>query len=265
MADVGDKAVDRLCEAGRPFEAARGALSSGSVNRVAHGANEFSQDLSGWTVGQVKHVYRDVLNCPYFAEAFIDGVSATVSASLKPGQHLEFLQRFGFKSGRKVPRFIHEARGLLNGYPEFTRIVRDMLDRAPTVDESDIMAVILYLSSEKFGKPTQEAIPALEEMVRGLIRHITNLKACRIINASLTDSDRAIVEVVRVAGRRLTTKLLLSDLSKGEIPLSDSTAKGRLADLTRRGILSKCSRCRPRGYGLPEWSHSCGLDSVRTD
>lgn len=235
------------------------------MNRVVHGANEFSRNLTDWTVSRVKDVFRHELNCSYFAEAFIGGRPAPVSATLKPGQDLEFLKRFGNKSSGRGPRDIVEARRLLKYYPEVAGIVTDALGRGPTVQESDIAALVLQFCVEKFGTPTREVGLALEETARQISRHARNLVDGRITNAGLTDSERDIVAAVRDAKRRLTTMGVFDAMDKAGRPCGESTVKTLLSYLVRRGILNNCSRCNPRGYGLPEWPHRCGLDSVRTD
>jgi hypothetical protein len=247
--------------ADRPFEAAL----PGSVNRVVHGVNWFYRDLSGWTVGQVKNVFRDELNCSYFAEAIIDGQSAPVSAVLKPGQDLEFLKLFGFKGNAKVPRAILEARGLLNVYPELNRLVTDSLGRALTGDESDVMALATKFFVEKFGPLTQESAAVLKELAKQIERISRNLSDERITNASLTGTERAIVETISDAAGRLTTTNVLSALSRAGRTAGESSVKAHLASLVKRGILDNCKRCDPAGYGLNGCVHNCGLYRVRTD
>jgi hypothetical protein len=265
MTDFGDKAMDSPINPDQPFKAARGAPLTGSLNRVVHGANEFSRDLSGWTVGQVKTVFRDVLNCSYFAEASIDGQPAPVSTLLKPGQDLEFLKRFGFKGNAKVPRAILEARGLLNSYPELNRLVTDTMGRALTCDESDVMALVTKFFEEKFGPLTQESAAVLKEVTKQLERVSGNLSDERITNTSLTDIERAIVETIRKAERRLTTMNVLSALSRAERTGGEPSVKSPLANLVKRGILDNCQRCDPPGYGLSGCVHNCGSNQVRTD
>jgi hypothetical protein len=249
----------------RDGDVTQSAIPSGLSNSIVHGSNEFSLDLSGWTAGRVKDVYRPVLNCSYFAEALIDGRPSPVSASLMPGQRLEFLQRFGFKSGGRVSRTILEARGLLTAYPEVVQIVSEAFGRTLTIEERDVAAVVLQFCAEKFGNPTQEAVPVLEEVVKQLSRLIPNLKDDRITNISLNDSERTIIEVIGNANRRLTTMQVLKAMVMSDNPIAESTVKSLLANLVRRGLLRNCRNCAPQGYALPYFRHDCGLDSGRTD
>jgi hypothetical protein len=75
--------------------------------------------------------------------------------------------------------------------------------------------------------------------------------------ASVPDLDadeQAIVELIIEVGRRLTTAELLDEFSRrGELK-AESTTKGKLSNLTKRGILNNRHDTSTKGYGLPEWN-----------
>jgi hypothetical protein len=70
--------------------------------------------------------------------------------------------------------------------------------------------------------------------------------------------DPQIIETLRAVGRRLTTEGLLTKMSDRGLHPSVSTVKKRLAYLVKAGRLTKDSKARPRGYGLPQWNGSSG-------
>jgi len=67
----------------------------------------------------------------------------------------------------------------------------------------------------------------------------------------LTPVQEQIVGIVRQAGRRLTTKEILTALEQANGPASVGTTKQSLAELTRRGILTSGTDASGSGYGLP--------------
>lgn len=61
-------------------------------------------------------------------------------------------------------------------------------------------------------------------------------------------TERAIIEVLLRANRRLTTKLVLDALAKAGIVLSDSTIKNCLAYMHKNKVLHNDPKARPKGY-----------------
>lgn len=79
-------------------------------------------------------------------------------------------------------------------------------------------------------------------------------------DASLTECQRDILNLIRSENRRLVTNRVLEKL---EGMHGESTIKGALADFVKDEYLNNCSKCRPRGYGLPTWVHEHTAKSRR--
>lgn len=65
----------------------------------------------------------------------------------------------------------------------------------------------------------------------------------------LNATERAIVDALRKAGRRMTGGPLLTEA----IGRVDGNGRATLASLVKREVLNNRSDTKPRGYGLPDW------------
>jgi hypothetical protein len=70
--------------------------------------------------------------------------------------------------------------------------------------------------------------------------------------ASLNPCARALLVLLeqRPTGARLTQGQLIPSL---ESRFSESNIKLQLSNLVKKKLLTNCSKCRPKGYGLPTW------------
>ena len=73
------------------------------------------------------------------------------------------------------------------------------------------------------------------------------------IAPQLDADEQDIVGLIVEARHRMTTTQILDEFARGNVPKGDSTIKGKLAQLTKRGVLVNRSDTNPKGYGLPEW------------
>jgi len=72
-------------------------------------------------------------------------------------------------------------------------------------------------------------------------------------DARRSEANRKIVQVLREAGHRMTTKEILSALRDKHGDASEGTTKQHLAMLVQHKVLNNRQDVTPNGYGLPEW------------
>ena len=80
----------------------------------------------------------------------------------------------------------------------------------------------------------------------------TEVKSEPRVVPRLSNSEIAIIKVLKHSGKRLTTKELLSALENDCGAASEGTTKVTLAGLVRRGLLTNRQDVSPKGYGLHE-------------
>ena len=85
---------------------------------------------------------KDAGNISYVADAFVNGRQVPVAHVLRPGDRLEFIQRFGFKAGDDLPAEKAMAEALLRSEPELARLVNELYElRIPVDQRLAIMAL----------------------------------------------------------------------------------------------------------------------------
>ena len=65
--------------------------------RLVHGANDLYENIEGKTVGWARKKYKEILNLPSDAEAFVAGKSVSDDFILEGSQQLEFTKDAGVK------------------------------------------------------------------------------------------------------------------------------------------------------------------------
>jgi hypothetical protein len=160
----------------------------------------------------------------------------------------------------------------------------DLLLKHLSVDASELLRLVVNLCRWlEPGPPPGSPIEAfleseapgvdLTERMAGLVRGL-QLRVVEKLSAITTgpsqrplDGDdrttwarrrQEIVHTIRAAGCRLTTMPLISAMARAEREHSESAVRHDLAGLVKEGVLTNCRKCRPPGYGLPEWTRPHG-------
>lgn len=118
--------------------------------RVTHGANDGTFLAAGKTIGLVRRALGTAYNIPANAEAIIDGIEVDEDHRLRPGDHLEWVRRWGWKGGTDDEHFIKSGDALMKLNEILFRIRRleealgeHLKQQAPSKD---------FYSVEEFGK-----------------------------------------------------------------------------------------------------------------
>jgi hypothetical protein len=81
----------------------------------------------------------------------------------------------------------------------------------------------------------------------------TPLESPGQMSPHLSRLERAILDVIRARGERMTTMQIVAALETALDRAGEGATKLALAGLVRRELLTNRQDVRPRGYGLPEW------------
>jgi len=101
---------------------------------------------------------------------------------------------------------------------------------------------------------TQELFRAWRLSPKGVDPEEPHKNVGPVVQRKLSPSERGVIELIRLAGRRMTTKEILAALEKKDGAASEGTTKTTLAGLVRRGLLTNRQDVTPRGYDLPGWN-----------
>jgi hypothetical protein len=128
--------------------------------------------LVGLSIIETKAMLKDAFGISYFADAFVNGSQVPVAHLLRPGDRLEFVQRFGFKAGDDHAAEKVLAEALLRAEPELARMVDEVYElRMPVDKRLAVMALRIFQWSEKrFGPVTADAAAMLNKLVSEFTR-----------------------------------------------------------------------------------------------
>jgi hypothetical protein len=142
---------------------------------------------------------------------------------------------------RGAPLHPLESKQLRSEHPDLAARINEFLDAAETARD------IARGGSQNSVCPRSWAwFDQLEEAY-------TNLSAEVQRRAELTDCDRACLEVIDQAGRRLKRGEVVKALEEAGELHGQSTIKNSLAKLVRAKLLTNNRGRGAKGYGRPEW------------
>lgn len=128
--------------------------------------------LAGMSVAVAKAQLRDAWGIPYFADAIVNGRQVPVAHVLRPGDRLEFVQRFGIKAGNDQP--IEQAIGeaMVAVYPVLLETAATVRARNLSADhEREVMkGVVDEWAVQHFGQPDAPTRAVLADIVQRLQR-----------------------------------------------------------------------------------------------
>jgi hypothetical protein len=169
-----------------------------------------------------------------------------------------------------------------SSYDEVRESALDLMDICDTVTHQDVTPIWRYAAAiwdrrRPLEASEASAVKAAEAACRPIIEllwykartkpwdpsewesnalHSSGLMLRR--RERLRPQQQEIVDVIREAGRRLTTDEVLQALQRNGKRRSEGTTKTTLAVLVQFGPLTNATDNYGRGYGLPEWSNSEG-------
>jgi hypothetical protein len=132
---------------------------------------------------------------------------------------------------------------------------RERLAKLVTNETMSAIAQLASLMRMEFVQTIRqlESLPELStDVAAALSERPSQGSPVTITNDLLTESHRTLLRLVRESGRRMTTEEVLQALNTAGVVMGDSTAKFRLADLTRWKLLVNHRRGENPGYALPE-------------
>lgn len=137
--------------------------------------------LAGQSVADAKAMLRDTWTIPYFSDAIVNGHTALVNQFLRPGEHLQFLQRYGIKSGDDRPAEDAEADALLHSHPELAQIAAEVdAMNLPAKRRLAILTLRVFRFAERrFGPVIGQSAAVLDEVITKLTDEKERLAVAR--------------------------------------------------------------------------------------